>query len=244
MRPALEVEHLSHSFGDQAALADVSFAVTPGTFAVLLGLNGAGKTTLFSLATGLYHTRAGRIRIFGRDFRTDPGPALAALGVVFQQPTLDLDLTVRQNLRYHGALQGLSAREADARGAAELARIGAADLTGRRVRTLSGGQRRRIEIARALLHGPRLLLLDEPTVGLDMEVRQAILGHVRALVAERGLSVLWATHLMDEVAATDQVIVLHRGEVRHAGGAGDLLQTTGAETVAAAFAALTGAGKR
>ena len=237
--PALTVEHLGHSFGDHAALSDVSFEIPPGTFTMLLGLNGAGKTTLFSLATGLYHTKVGRIRIFGHDIRTHPARALAEIGVVFQQPTLDLDLTVRQNLIYHGALHGLSRREAQARADRELARIGAAELTKRRVRTLSGGQRRRIEIARALLHSPRLLMLDEPTVGLDLAVRQAILHHIRALVAENDLTVLWATHLMDEVAPSDQTIVVHRGKVLYAGDAGDLCAQMGAETVATAFMALT-----
>ncbi|MBV8335586.1 MAG: ATP-binding cassette domain-containing protein, partial [Alphaproteobacteria bacterium] len=163
--PALSIEELGHRFGQRRVLSDVSFAVAPGDFTVLLGLNGAGKTTLFSLATRLYVQREGVIRIFGNDIREHPSECLRQMGVVFQQPTLDLDLTVEQNLLYHASLHGLSHREAAQRGAAEMERVGLADRRRDKVRQLSGGQRRRVEIARCLLHRPRLLLLDEPTVG-------------------------------------------------------------------------------
>ena len=236
---ALEVDGLSHFFGARAALKDVAFSIAPGEFTVLLGLNGAGKTTLVSLVTRLYHAHQGRIEVFGRALRDDPSRALASMGVVFQQLTLDLDLTVAENLRYHAALHGFSPAEGRARSEAELARLGVLDRAHDRVRALSGGLRRRVEIARALIHHPLLLLLDEPTVGLDLAARQAILAHVRELCRERRLAVLWATHLMDEVEKADQVVLLHHGSVLRASPAEEILAETGATSMAHAFMALT-----
>jgi len=237
--PALAVAHLSHSFSGRRALDDVSFAVGSGGFTVLLGLNGAGKTTLISLVTGLYHAHGGSVRVFGHALREDPLRALAAMGVVFQQLTLDLDLTVRENLRYHASLHGLAKSLARERQAAELDRLEISDRADERVRVLSGGLRRRVEIARALLHRPRLLLLDEPTVGLDLSTRRAILAHVRKLCGDEGVSVLWATHLMDEVETGDHLVLLHRGAVAWDGPAGELCTATGRPTVADAFMART-----
>jgi ABC-2 type transport system ATP-binding protein len=236
--PALSIEGLGHRFGQRRVLSDVSFAVAPGDFTVLLGLNGAGKTTLFSLATRLYVQREGVIRIFGKDIREHPSPCLRQMGVVFQQPTLDLDLTVEQNLLYHAALHGLSHREAVQRGAAEMERVGLADRRRDKVRQLSGGQRRRVEIARCLLHRPRLLLLDEPTVGLDIASRQFMLDHTRRLCREEGIAALWATHLIDEVGEGARAVVLHKGEVRAVGPAAQLLGQTHTPSMRAAFETL------
>jgi ABC-2 type transport system ATP-binding protein len=210
---ALSVEGVSHSYGSRQALDDVSVSVQPGRFVALLGLNGAGKSTLFSLVTRLFAIQAGRIRLFGHDVVRQPGEALRLLGVVFQPRTLDLDLSVLQNLTYHAALHGIGARDARVRADAVLARIALADRSHDKVRDLSGGQMRRVEIARALLHRPRLLILDEPTVGLDIKARADILEHVRRLVSEENVAVVWATHLVDEIAASDDLIVLHRGRV-------------------------------
>jgi ABC-2 type transport system ATP-binding protein len=179
--------------------------------------------------------------VFGRSIRDEPLAALAHIGVVFQLPTVDLDLTVHENLRYHAALHGLSRREAEARGAADLSRFGVVDRLDDRVRALSGGLRRRVEIARALLHDPRLLLLDEPTVGLDLATRRAILSHVRALCRERGIAALWATHLMDEVEDDDPLVLLHDGKVLRSGFARDLKVTGETMSIADAFLALTDA---
>ncbi len=210
---ALSVAGLSYAFGKRPVLRDVGFAVAPGDFTVLLGLNGAGKTTLFALITRLYSARTGRIAVYGHNVEREPLAALARLGVVFQQPTLDLDLTVEQNLFYHAALHGLSRAAARVPIAEELERIGLLARRGDRVRALSGGQRRRVELARALVHKPSLLLLDEPTVGLDMESRHFLLQHVRALCRTRAIGVLWATHLIDEAGEQSRVIVLHEGRV-------------------------------
>ncbi|MGH6661331.1 MAG: ABC transporter ATP-binding protein [Rhodospirillales bacterium] len=237
--PALEVRSLGHSFGRKRALEGLGLTLACGEFKVLLGLNGAGKTTLFSLITRLYDAREGEIRVNGRRLSDDPTRALARMGVVFQQPTLDLDLTVRQNLAYHAALHGLKRADAAARMEAELMRLGMAERRHERVRELNGGHRRRVEIARALLHGPDLLLLDEPTVGLDAPTRADIVDHVHALAADDGIAVLWATHLMDEVRQTDSVLVLHQGRKRAEGMLAEVLAAAGATTLVAAFAALT-----
>ena len=206
---------------------------------MLLGQNGAGKTTLFNLITRLYSNRSGSIRIFGIDIRQRPTSALAELGVVFQQRTVDLDLTVAQNLFYHAGLHGLSRREARERIEAALARFELSDRAGEKVRQLSGGQVRRVEIARTLLHRPKLLLLDEPTVGLDIGSRQAILDHVRVLCASDGIGVLWATHLIDEVRPEDQVIVLHLGEILATGNGAEICTRAEAQDLRQAFTKLT-----
>jgi ABC-2 type transport system ATP-binding protein len=236
--PALSVEGLGHRFGPRRVLKDVSFSVGPGDFTVLLGLNGAGKTTLFSLATRLYAQSEGTIRIFGMDIRERMLECLRQMGIVFQQPTLDLDLSVEQNLYYHCALHGLSRQEAARRIAAEIERVGLVDQRRDKTRQLSGGQRRRIEIARALLHQPRLLLLDEPTVGLDIASRQFMLDHVRRLCRDEGLAALWATHLIDEVGDGARVVVLHKGEVLADGAAAQLIGQMRAPSMRAAFETL------
>ena len=237
--PALFVEGLSHSYGARQALDDVTFTVKPASFVALLGLNGAGKSTLFSLVTRLFGIRAGRIQIFGHDVEREPGAALRLLGVVFQPRTLDLDLSVMQNLTYHAALHGIGARAARTRADEVLAQIALADRANDKVRDLSGGQMRRVEIARALLHRPRLLILDEATVGLDINARADILAHVRKLVKQDGVAVVWATHLVDEIANDDDLIVLHRGRMLAHGPVADIVAQTGTDGVRAAFTQLT-----
>ena len=239
--PALSIAGVSHWYGTRRALVDVSFMVPPASFTALLGLNGAGKSTLFSLITRLFGIQAGRIEIFGHDITLMPSQALRLLGVVFQPRTLDLDLSVMQNLLYHAALHGISRREARLRSGEVLAQIGLADRAGSKVRDLSGGQMRRLEIARALLHRPRLLLLDEATVGLDVRMRAEILNHVRILVREQGIGALWATHLFDEVAGTDELVVLHRGQVLAQGEVARVVAETGACDINTAFLRLTAA---
>ncbi len=238
--PALTIEGVSHDYGTRRALDKVSFSVTAARFAVLLGLNGAGKSTLFALITRLYATQRGCIRIFEHDVERAPGEALRSLGIVFQSRTLDLELSIMQNLMYHAALHGIGKRRARARAEELLARIALSDRARDKVRNLSGGQIRRVEIARALLHRPRLLLLDEPTVGLDIMSRADILSYVRRLVAEEGVAVLWATHLIDEVEETDQVVVLHQGRVLADRVAAQVVADCGASDVRDAFTRLTG----
>lgn len=238
--PSLVVRGVSHSFGDKRVLNDVSLTVSQGAFVVLLGLNGAGKSTLFSLVTRLYDNVSGEIVIRGFDVRRKPSQALQKLGVVFQSRTLDSDLSLLQNLKYHAALHGFHGPEADRRALAALEVVGLAERKHEKVRALSGGQARRVEIARSLMHRPDLLLLDEATVGLDIGSRESVVAIVRDLVAKQGLGVLWATHLMDEVRPTDHVVVLHKGRVLFAGTTPEFLNKTGKSSVAAAFRAITG----
>ena len=238
---ALTIDHVTHAYGARVALADVSFSVAPGSFCVLLGLNGAGKSTLFSVVTHLYAPRAGRVRIFGHDVARESGAALARLGVVFQSRTLDPDLTVEQNLAYHGALQGLTGAERRVRQKPLLARVSLADRTRDRARHLSGGQMRRVEIVRALLHQPKLLLLDEPTAGLDIKARADILAIVRELARDEGVGVLWTTHLVDEIQPQDHVVVLHKGRLLADASCAEIVARAHAGGVGEAFAAMTGA---
>lgn len=237
---SLEVIDLSFRYGAKPALSDVTFAVAPGEFKVLLGPNGAGKTTLFTLITRLYDSPQGRIVIEGWDVRGQTRRALTNIGVVFQQPTLDLDLSVRQNLLYHAALHGMDKDLALERMEVELARLGMADRANEKTRGLNNGHRRRVEIARALMHRPVLLLLDEPTVGLDVPTRRDIVEHVHGLTRNDGIAVLWATHLIDEISDDDSIIVLHQGRVCADGGVADVVAAAGAMDVAGAFDRLTG----
>lgn len=237
--PALLVRGVSHAFGDKKALDNVTLSVPRGSFTVLLGLNGAGKSTLFALVTRLYDNVSGEIAILGHDVRRQPTLALQRLGVVFQSRTLDSDLTLLQNLRYHAALHGIGARDARQRAHEALEAVSLAEREGERVRALSGGQARRVEIARSLLHRPSLLLLDEPTVGLDIGSRESVVAIVRSLVAKNGLGVLWATHLIDEISAADSVVLLHQGRVLYAGTVPGMLERAGTSDVLTAFRKMT-----
>jgi len=234
----LSVKNLSFRYGARVALDDVNLSIDPGAFAALLGPNGAGKSTLFGLLTRLFTTENGTISIAGHDLSRDPRAALGAMGVVFQQPTLDLDLTVEQNLRYFAALHGISGRDAGLRIGAALDRLGMAERAREKVRALNGGHRRRTEIARALLHRPKILLLDEATVGLDAAARQSITAHVHDLCANDGMTVLWATHLTDEVYDTDRLFILHRGKILQDGITRDIV---GDRDLKSVFLSQTGA---
>jgi ABC-2 type transport system ATP-binding protein len=239
--PALDVNSVSHAYGARLALDNVSLRVESGEFCALLGLNGAGKSTLFALITRLFSSPRGSISILGHDINREPGEALRRIGVVFQSRTVDPDLTVLQNMTYHASLHGVSGRAARALATAALEQVALTDKAGTRVRELSGGQVRRAEIARALLHRPKLLLLDEPTVGLDVGSRRDIEAQVRALADRDGLGVLWATHIMEEVSPQDKAVVLHRGRVLAQGTATTVIAQAGGANLTEAFTKLTGA---
>ena len=233
---ALVAAGIGFHYGARQALKDVSFSLQPGRFTALLGPNGAGKSTLIGLLTRLYDLQQGELHVYGHSLQRKPREALRQLGVVFQQSTLDLDLSVEQNLRYHAALHGMPSQLASARIDSELSRQQLQERRRDKVRDLNGGHRRRVEIARALLHQPRLLLLDEASVGLDPAARQGLLGHVRQLCRDEGLSVLWTTHLLDEVQDDDALLVLHQGQLVANGSAHEIAGENG---LAEAFRELT-----
>ena len=207
------INDLSFAYGKKKALNKVNLSLTTG-FNVLLGPNGAGKSTLFSLLTGLTQTVNGTIKINEDDLSNNKSKIMSQMGVVFQQSTLDLDLSVKQNLLYYASLHGIAPKKALTNIELILSQLSLTERLNDKVRTLNGGHRRRVEIARALIHQPKVLLLDEPTVGLDVESRLLIISYVRNLCTELGICVLWTTHLMDEVEQSDQLIIINKGEIQ------------------------------
>jgi ABC-2 type transport system ATP-binding protein len=238
--PALLLDNVVKAYGSIRAVDGVSFGVAPGEFVALLGPNGAGKTTLFQLLSGLFLPDVGRVEIMGRDMRRNPVPALAMLGIVFQQPALDLELSVTENLLFHTGLHGIGGNAAKQQIAAELTRLGLADRARDKAGQLSGGNRRRVELARALLHDPQVVLMDEPTVGLDPSSRSDLLKLMLEMRRERSVAVLWATHLCDEVSGADRIVVLHRGKVLTDATPAQLIACSEASTIEQAFLAMTG----
>src|SRR5262244_86571 len=242
--PALLLDKVVKTYGPVRAVDGVSLVAQAGEFIALLGPNGTGKSTLFQLLSGLFLPDSGRIEVMGHDMSRDAVPALAELGIVFQQPTLDLELSVTANLLFHAGLHGMPRSVAKARIDEELIRLGLKDRAHDKTATLSGGNRRRVELARALLHKPRVLLMDEPTVGLDPASRADLLKLLLTMRTERRVAILWATHLCDEVPDADRVIVLHRGKVLADTTPTQLVTSAGAATIEDAFLAMTGDGSR
>ena len=240
--PALRLDNVVKSYGANRAVNGVSLTAQAGEFIALLGPNGAGKSTLFQLLSGLFLPDSGRIEVMGHDMSRDPVPALAGLGIVFQQPTLDLELTVTANLMFHAGLHGMPRALAKERIDRELDRLALKDRADDKAAKLSGGNRRRVELARALLHEPQILLMDEATVGLDPASRSDLLKLLLAMRAERKVAVLWATHLCDEVPDADRVIVLHRGKVLADTTPAQLVASAGSTSIEEAFLAMTGRG--
>ena len=218
----LELNQIDFSYGKKQVLKNVSLSIKEGTFSVLLGLNGAGKSTLFSLVTRLLNLQRGET--FISSFSTkDYSNALKDIGIVFQEPTLDLDLTVKQNLYYYGSLKGLGFKETILSIQDEIEKLELLDVMDTTVRNLNGGHRRRVEILRALINKPKLLLLDEATVGLDLKSRFDILAYVRDLVVSKNISVLWITHLFDEVILEDDLSIIKAGEIIESGTVKDIV---------------------
>ncbi|HYC77619.1 MAG TPA: ATP-binding cassette domain-containing protein [Planctomycetota bacterium] len=220
---AVSTRDLRVNYGSREALRGVGFDAPVGSLFGLLGPNGGGKTTLFRVLATLLPPNGGTAQVFGADVVFDPASVRRSLGVVFQAPSLDKILTVRENLRLHGPFYGLRGAELDARIAENADRLQLADRLDARVATLSGGLKRRVEIAKGLLHRPRLLLLDEPTVGLDPGARRDVWAFLAELRATHGVTCLVTTHLMEEAERCDRLVILHQGRVV-AEGAPDALR--------------------
>ncbi len=213
MKNIIEIEGLSKSFGEIRAVRDLSFSVREGELFAFLGENGAGKSTTIHILCGQLPKDGGRVRIDGCDIDKEGDRVKGSLGVVFQNSLLDRALTVKDNLLCRGALYGLHGEALRGR-VAELAKLlDFEDLLGRTVGKLSGGQRRRIDIARALIHAPRLLILDEPTTGLDPQTRRLLWDVVEKLRKKEGMTVFLTTHYMEEAAEADYVIILDGGQI-------------------------------
>ncbi|RVT49271.1 ABC transporter ATP-binding protein [Rubrivivax albus] len=231
----LRIHGLVKRYGARTALDALDLELPTGQWVALLGPNGAGKSTLFQVLTGLFAADAGDVTVDRLSLRTQATQALRHIGVVFQQMSLDLDLSVRRNLQFHADLHGLPRAVAAERIAEGCAALGIAGDLSRPVRELSGGNRRKVELVRALLHRPKLLLMDEPTVGLDPKSRRDLLAAIRADVAARGSTVLWATHLVEEAEAADRVLVLHRGRLLADGTPADVTAALGGAKLEQAF---------
>jgi ABC-2 type transport system ATP-binding protein len=229
--PPLEVRHLTHRYGARVALADVSFEVAPGEIFGLLGPNGGGKTTLFRIVSTLMAPADGEVYVGGDDVARYPDRVRRRLGVVFQSAALDARLTVRENLLHQGHLYGLSGRRLTERMSATLAHVGLSDRARDLVLTLSGGLQRRAELAKALLHSPEVLVLDEPTTGLDPGARRDVWQHLTALRARDGTTVVLTTHMMDEAARCDRVGILHEGRLVALGSPQALTSEIGGDVV-------------
>ena len=208
----IAVQAVSHQYGGHHALDNISLCLKPG-LTMLLGPNGAGKSTLFALITGLQKLTQGSITFDGATLSQSRTSIMAKMGVVFQQSTLDIDLSVKQNLSYFASLHGITTTSALSHIQGLLDELDLTTKLNTKIRNLNGGHRRRVELARCLIHKPSLLLLDEPTVGLDIESRHLILRVVQALAHSQNVSVLWATHLFEEVKHNNNLIVLSKGRV-------------------------------
>ncbi len=215
---------LAFRYGERVALAGVSFAVQPGSRYAFLGPNGSGKSTLFKLLATILPVQKGELTVLGRDLRREATALRAQLGVVFQSPAVDRKLTVRQNLDYGGRMFGLAGVALRARIEAMLERTGLRERADDKVEQLSGGLRRRVELGKCLLHEPRILLLDEPTTGLDPTARRELWALLRSIP---DLTVLFTTHLLDEAEHADRVLILHEGKVVAEGPPAELARGVG-----------------
>jgi ABC-2 type transport system ATP-binding protein len=226
---AISVRGLSHSYGSRRALDSVSFDVAPGEIFGLLGPNGGGKTTLFRILATLLPVQAGEAHLLGLDVAAQPSRIRSAIGVTFQSPSLDRKLTVRENLATQGRLYGLSGEVLRTRIETLLARLGLVDRTGDRIESLSGGLARRVEIAKGLLHDPRVLLLDEPSTGLDPGARLDLWRYLSLLREEAGVTVLVTTHLMEEAERCDRLAILDSGRIVALGTPAELRTSIGGD---------------
>jgi ABC-2 type transport system ATP-binding protein len=211
--PAVEIAHLAYRYGDREAIHDLSLSIAEREIFAILGPNGSGKTTLFRVLSTLIPIQQGEVRILGHNLRTDAAAIRAQLGIVFQSPSIDKKLTVMENVIHHGRLYGLGGRELRTRADEMLTRLGLADRKRELVEQLSGGLRRRVELATGMLHRPRLLLLDEPSTGLDPGARSDLWQYLEQVREADGVTVLVTTHLLDEAQRADRIAIMHTGNL-------------------------------
>jgi ABC-2 type transport system ATP-binding protein len=227
----IEVQNVTHRYGDRIALSKVSFEVRKGEIFGLLGPNGGGKSTLFRILSTMMVPTEGRAEIAGFDVARDPAQVRRHVGVVFQTQSLDKALTVEENLRAQGHLHGLSGAALRDRMEAAMERLGILDRRRDLVDTLSGGLRRRVEIAKALLHRPQVLLMDEASTGLDPAARRDVSRHVESLREKEGVTVLLTTHVLEEADRCDRLILLHKGNIVAQGTPKELRSRIGGDVV-------------
>ena len=227
----IELDRLTHDYGSRLALDGLTFQVRPAEIFGLLGPNGSGKTTLFRILSTLMVPTGGHARIAGFDAATEPNRVRQQTGIVFQATSLDLKLTVAENLMHQGHLYGLSGRHLQARAKEVLARVGLTDRAKDMVETLSGGQKRRIELAKGLIHSPSVLLLDEPSTGLDPGARMDLWNYLRILRDEQGVTILVTTHLMEEAEHCDRLAILNAGKLVAHGSPAELKAQIGGDVV-------------
>jgi ABC-2 type transport system ATP-binding protein len=210
---AISVSRLVHRYGERTALAGLDLEIDRGEIFALLGPNGGGKTTLFRLLSTLIPPQEGEIRVLGYDVARQTAAVRERIGVVFQAPSLDKKLTVAENLRHQGHLYGMSGGALRSRQEEMLARLGLADRRRELVETLSGGMRRRVELAKGMLHAPQLLLLDEPSTGLDPGARSDLWDYLRQVRERDGVTVVLTTHLLEEAEKADRLAILNAGSL-------------------------------
>lgn len=227
----IRVENLIHLYGDRKALNGVSFEVRKGEIFGLLGPNGGGKSTLFRILSTMMTPTSGRAEVAGTDVARDPGAVRRKAGVVFQTQSLDKALTVEENLRAQGHLHGLSGAELGRRMTAAMERLGLADRRKDLVESLSGGLKRRVEIAKALLHKPEVLLMDEASTGLDPAARRDLSDHVEMLRKTEGVTILLTTHILEEAERCDRLALLHQGNIVAQGTPRELRANIGGDVV-------------
>jgi ABC-2 type transport system ATP-binding protein len=231
-RPAIETAKITKRFGALTAVDAVDLSIPEGEVFALLGPNGAGKTTLISMLCTLVRPTAGSALVAGRDIVSEPLAVRQSIGIVFQEPSVDDLLTGRENLYLHCMLYGVPRREMAGRMDRLLDAVGLCDRAGDLVRTYSGGMRRRLEIARGLIHEPRILFLDEPTLGLDPASRQAVWSHIKALKARQGTTIILTTHYMEEADdLSDRVGIIDHGRIKELGTAEELKRKVGGDIV-------------
>src|SRR3954454_10016628 len=229
--PAVEISHLAHSYGEHVAIRDLSLSIAEREIFAVLGPNGSGKTTLFRVLSTLIPIQQGEVRILGHNLRTDAAAIRSQLGVVFQSPSIDKKLTVMENVIHHGRLYGLSGRELRTRAEEMLTRLGLADRKRELVEQLSGGLRRRVELATGMLHRPRVLLLDEPSTGLDPGARSDLWQYLEQVRDSDGVTVVLTTHLLEEAQRADRIAIMHKGQLAALDTPAALQATVGGDAI-------------